>query len=119
VLTSVHTIVVRLPGNTQSEKPDGNPGKGHSMAHHVMVLKVPYRTQDGRVLKGKYEYALRCKQCGPLKAAGKITGRGAADMGVTNHHLDVHQRHHTKHPNDLAHLRTDACKRKKAEKTRG
>lgn len=89
------------------------------MAHHVVIDKTPVLSKDRmRVLKGKYTYKVRCKRCGTLHAE-KITSEGLANLCKANHFVDVHHQHHSKHPDDKAHLRTDRRKQKKMVNPRG
>ena len=91
----------------------------HTVAHNVVISKTAvFARSDGHLLKGKYTYRVRCKECGDLHDA-KITSEGLAELCKANHHIDVHNKHHSAHPNDKAHLRTDRRKVMKMVKPRG
>jgi len=86
------------------------------MAHKVSVKKrAVFAQKDGHLLKGKYKYRVKCQRCGVLHLT-TITSGGVAGLLKDTHHAEVHAEHHSKHPNDKAHLRTDL---KKMVKSRG
>lgn len=87
------------------------------MAHHVVIKKTAvFARSDGHLLKGKYQYTVKCKRCGDLSGGQRITSQGLADLCKVNHHAEVHAEHHAKHPNDKAHVRTDLRKRNNGRK---
>lgn len=91
-----------------------------AVAHNIVISKLAvFARSDGHLLKGKYTYRVKCKRCGDLHEGSKITSEGVAELCKANHHIDVHTKHHSAHPNDRAHLRTDRRKAKKMVKQRG
>lgn len=89
------------------------------MAHNLRIHKIPLRTKDGNLRPGKYNYEVRCKhrQCRskPVHVATS-EARALAFLENGEHHLRVRIAYEAASPNDLAFLRTNRNKTKKAER---